>query len=219
MARIDDYRESFRLAAQELVKGDLPRIAEMSGADMAILEDGACRLRVLFFGSPYWVQVREGVEVIREGWNAEVSLPEKILLCHYLLHAHDEPVRDELITFRDIPDGHFYFEAFQRRARDPFLSTFGWNGKLYRACAGDLGGTPVENGDVGMSFRVLPRITIQIVLWEGDEELPPEATILFDTSIRRRLPAEDIVVLSGMLVYRLIGIAGSRRFEVSGPST
>jgi len=111
VARIDDYRESFRLAAQELVEGDLPRMAEMSGADMTILEDGACRLRVVFFGLPYLVRVREGVEVIREGWDAEVSLPEKILLCHYLLHAHDEPVRDQLITFRDIPDGHFYFEA------------------------------------------------------------------------------------------------------------
>ncbi len=62
-----------------------------------------------------------------------------------------------------------------------------------------------------MAFRVLPNITIQIVLWEGDEELSPEATILFDASIEQGLPAEDIAVLSGMLVYRLMGIARTRQ--------
>ncbi len=211
MARIDDYRESFRLAAERLVKADLPRVAKFSGADLTVLENGTCRLRLLFFGTPYLVCVNDGVEVIREGKNREVPLPEKILICHYLERARGRPSSDQLITFREIPDGHFYFDAFQRRARDPFLSTFGREAALFRACAEALGGTPVDNGDVGMAFRVLPNITIQIVLWEGDEELSPEATILFDASIEQGLPAEDIAVLSGMLVYRLMGIARTRQ--------
>jgi hypothetical protein len=58
-----------------------------------------------------------------------------------------------------------------------------------------------------MIFPVLPRVPVQLILWQGDEELPPESTILFDATISDYLPAEDIAVLSGMLVYRLISMA------------
>jgi len=65
----------------------------------------------------------------------------------------------------------------------------------------------VQNGDAGMTFCALPHVPVQLVLWQGDEELPPESTILFDATISQYLPAEDIAVLSGMLVYRLMRLA------------
>jgi hypothetical protein len=58
-----------------------------------------------------------------------------------------------------------------------------------------------------MAFQVFPRIAIQLALWHGDDEFPPEASILFDANIPRALAAEDIAVVSGMLVYRLMGMA------------
>jgi hypothetical protein len=64
---------------------------------------------------------------------------------------------------------------------------------------------------VGMVFQVLPRIEVQLVLWQGDDEFPPEGSVLFDASIQHRLPTEDIAVLSGMLVYKLMGIARSQQ--------
>jgi hypothetical protein len=170
-------------------------------------EAGKSAITVPFFGTPYLILVGEKVEVQRAGDHGEVSLPEKIVLCHYLLHASGEPATGELITFRQIPDGHFYFDAFQRRARDPFLATFGRHPELFRRCAQTLNGRQVAEGDVGIAFQVLPRIVIRLVLWEGDDEFPPEAGILFDANIKSALAAEDIAVLSGMLVYRLMGIA------------
>ncbi|UCE84218.1 MAG: DUF3786 domain-containing protein [Deltaproteobacteria bacterium] len=47
------------------------------------------------------------------------------------------------------------------------------------------------------------------MIWGGDDELPPEGSILFDESIISYLPTEDIAVLSGMRVYRLIRIKQS----------
>lgn len=210
MARVDDYRESFRLAAADLKRANLHRLAKLSGADIE-LKNGAIQLRLLFLGKPFAIRVDEEVDVQMEGSDNEVSLPAKILICHYLLNASSEADSGELITFREIPDGHFYFDAFQRRARDPFLATFGEKSALFHRCAQALGGKPVETGDVGMIFQVLPRVAVELVLWEGDEEFPPEASILFDSSIARRLPVEDIAVLSGMLVYSLVGIAQSQQ--------
>jgi hypothetical protein len=214
MARIDDYKESFRLASLSLKEADLDYLARSSGSEIVSTENGEREIKLSFLGTPYMVRVGEEVDVTRDGQGGEVSLPEKILICHYLLHSSGEPLSNEFITFRQIPDGHFYFDAFQRRARDPFVATFGRDTKLFRECAQMLGGRPIETGDVGMSFQVLPRVPIQLVIWEGDDELPPDGTILFDSTIQRNLSAEDIAVLSGMLVYRLMGIARSLKTAV-----
>jgi len=211
VARIDDYKESFRLASEELRSADLHRLARLAEVDLAFSEGGEATLSVSFFNTPCHIRIGENVDIRREGEHGELPLPEKILLCHYLLHASGEPPTGELITFRQIPDGHFYFDAFQRRARDPFLATFGERPDLFRRCGEMLGGREVDAGDVGLAFRVLPRIAIQLVLWQGDDEFPPEAGILFDANLQRELAVEDVAVLSGMLVYRLMGIA--RRLE------
>lgn len=211
MARIDDYRESFRLASEQLVAADLEKIAERAGVTFSRRDGGPVEMGLNFLASPFVVQVGDRVQVMREGQENDVPLPEKIIIAHYLLHASGKPATGQLITFRQIPDGHFYYDAFQRRARDPLLAAFGNNRELFLTCGRLLDGKPVDSGDFGMSFQVLPRTTIRLVLWEGDDEFPPEASILFDSIIREDFSAEDIAVLSGMLVYRLMGIARSRQ--------
>ncbi|MEN6441977.1 MAG: DUF3786 domain-containing protein [Syntrophobacter sp.] len=206
MARIDDYKESFRLAALELRKKDIKAMADAAGVALAT-HTGAAELMVTYLGARYRVSVTPIADILRQDSREEVPLPDKILIAHYLLGATGKKPTGRLITFRQIPDGQFYFEAFQKRARDPFVSFFGANGHLFRKCAESMGAKPVENGDYGMEFSVFPRINVQLVLWEGDDEFPPDATILFDESVQRHLPVEDIAVLSGTLVYRLISLA------------
>lgn len=202
MARIDDYKEAFRLAGLELQKRDPAALARVAGAQFC----GEKGLIVPFLGAGYRVAIHPEAKIEKTGSDDEVSLPDKVLIAHYLLGATERKSSGELITFRQVPDGHFYFDAFQRRARDPFVNFFGNNGALFTQCAEMMGGVPVPNGDYGMEFGVFPRIRVQLVLWSGDEEFAPEATILFDESIQWLLPAEDIAVMSGGLVYRLIGL-------------
>ena len=161
---------------------------------------------VSFLGTEYRVEIHPQTDIAKVNSAEEVSIPDKILIAHYLLGSTGKKPAGKLITFRQIPDGHFYFEAFQRRARDPFANYFGDNGRLFVKCAEMLGAVPVEIGDFGMEFPIFPHIRVQLVLWAGDEEFPADATILFDESIQRILSAEDIAVMSGSLVYRLIGL-------------
>lgn len=213
MPRIDDYKESFRLASLELKKKNPSALAKAAGVKASV-SNGTYELKVPYLGTTYLVEIGAKVEVRREDGGPDVSLPDKILIAHYLLGATGAKSQGKLITFRQVPDGKFYFEAFQKRARDPFLAFFGGNGRLFRKCAETMGATSVENGDFGMEFCVFPQICVQLVLWEGDEEFPPDATVLFDESIQRHLPAEDIAVLSGALVYRLIGLG--RKMQSGG---
>ena len=209
MARIDDYKESFRLASLELKKKDAATVAKAAGAEFSPGEG----LIVPFLGARYKVEIHPETIISRVNSNEEVPLSDKILIAHYLLGAVGKKATGKLITFRQIRDGHFYFDAFQRRARDPFANFFGNNGRLFVRCAEMMGGIPVGIGDYGMEFSIFPRISVQLVLWQGDEEFPPDATILFDENIQQLLPAEDIAVMSGSLVYRLIGLG--RKMESS----
>ncbi len=54
-----------------------------------------------------------------------------------------------------------------------------------------------------------PFVPVKYILWEGDEEFPPSGNILFDASISNILSPEDVAWLSGMTVYKLIGISRS----------
>lgn len=202
MARIDDYKESFRLASVELAKRDAAALAEAAGAEFSPQQG----LVVPFLGTKYVVGFHPETDIRKVGSSEEIPLPDKILIAHYLLGATGKKSTGELVTFRQIPDGHFYFDAFQRRARDPFANFFGNNEQLFVKCAEMMGGVPMDNGDYSMEFLVFPHIRVQLVLWSGDEEFPPDATILFDQSIQGLLSAEDIAVMSGSLVYRLIGL-------------
>ena len=202
MARIDDYKESFRLASIELKKRDAAALARAAGCEFSP-EEG---LIVPFLNDGYRVKIHPEPDIHGSNSSGEVAITDKILIAHYLLGATGKKRTGRLITFRQIPDGHFYFEAFQKRARDPFVNFFGTNGQLFAKCAAALGASPVKSGDFGMEFTVFPHISVQLVLWKSDEEFPPDGTILFDESIQWYLPAEDIAVMSGSLVYRLIGL-------------
>ena len=63
-----------------------------------------------------------------------------------------------------------------------------------------------ETGDASFRIQVFPRLPMQYVLWEGDEEFSPSVQVLFDASVDHYLSLEDIVVLgqvgSGRLIHR-----------------
>lgn len=207
MSRTDEYREALRLAEEALNKADLASLAVRAGAEVIRTGAAAAQLRLSFFNDPVRIEPGTPFIIRNKERQAEVFLEEKIILCHYLLQAKGTSPSGQWITFRQIPDGQFYDAAFQQRTRGPFLSFFGDKPGLFRASAEKLAGVPLAAGDAGMIFPVLPKVPVQLILWQGDEELPPESTILFDTTISDYLPAEDIAVLSGMLVYRLISMA------------
>lgn len=207
MARTDDYDQAFQLASQQLRQANLHRLAKLAGASSIEATSDGMELSLPFLGRPHLVRVNERVEILREETGEEATILERILVAHYLLGGDGEPPSGRLITFREIPDGHFYDDAFQRRARQPFLSVFGREPERFRTCAARMGGQPAALGDAAMRFQVFPRFSLHLVLWEGDDEFPPEATILFDDNIHHYLAAEDIAVLSGMVVYPLLGMA------------
>jgi hypothetical protein len=70
-----------------------------------------------------------------------------------------------------------------------------------------MGGTKATYGDVSVSIDAFPRVRIFFILWKGDDEVPPNGTILFDGNIAHYLNSEDVCVLTETLVWKLVRMA------------
>ena len=115
------------------------------------------------------------------------------------------------IAYREIPGCLLYAGVFARRVTEPVIQKFGRSAALFRDAGTRLGGTLNTAGDASFTLNAVPRIPLQYILWEGDEEFPPSVQLLFDSSADRYLPLEDIVVLSQVTTGRLISL--SNRFS------
>ncbi len=210
MPRIDDYKAAIALAAAELQKINPKRLENRTKCEyfQAGAQEG---LLVPYFGQIRRVVWPEITVTPAEG-EGQIPLTEQILILHYVLGATGESLSGHSIDFREVPDGGgFYWSAFVSRAKKPLLETFGQDLNLYLKVAQSLGGEPQNLGDAAARFAAFPLVPVTHVLWRGDEEFPPEASILFDETIVQHLSTEDIAALSGSSVYRLLGAARQLR--------
>ena len=49
----------------------------------------------------------------------------------------------------------------------------------------------------------MPGLTIQLLLWLGDDEFPPNAQILFSDNFRYAFTAEDMAVIGDIVLGRM----------------
>lgn len=204
MPRQDDFVEAQRIAAEELAGKDPAEICRNSLADF---DSEAGSISLNFIGRAIQVKLADG-KIINADDGQELPVQEQGLVLHYLNTADGAPLNDEMITYREVPSGEFYYGAFVKRAEAPMLSVFGKEPGRLAPAAEKLGGKSVDGfGDVAVRIEALPRVSITLVIWEGDDEFEPAGKILFDSSITHYLSTEDIAVVSGMVVYRLMKLA------------
>jgi len=202
MARIDDYKTARAMAVAELTRRNPKGVASRSRSEY-FFEEGQEGLMVPYFGQPRRVVWPEVTVTAVEG-GVELPLTEQILILHYLQNTSGDKPEGVNIDFKQVPQGSFYWSAFVSRAQKPLLMTFGGSPDFYLKVATSLGGDPQALGDAAARFLAFPLVPITHVLWRGDEEFDPEASILFDATIPTHLPTEDIAALAGASVYRLM---------------
>ena len=204
MARVDDYANAFKIAAEELKNKNPEETARSSGA---VSDPATNRLKMDYIGRPIAVVLGEIRVAYLDGADG-IPLTEQVLNLHYLNKSDGTPLSGEFITFREIPSGEFYFSAFVKRAEAPMLKTFGMNPGRLLETAPLLGGAPLEGtGDAAARFWAFPRVPISLVVWGGDDEFEPSGKILFDRSISHYLSTEDVAWTASMIVYRLMRLA------------
>jgi Domain of unknown function (DUF3786) len=202
MARIDDYQQARDLAAKELAAENFNEIVRRSGFDSA----GDSLLRVPFLDRTYDVTYPGFEFDDRDIPGKQVPLQEQVLILHYLQGCRPT-LKGRWVAYRELPGAGFYYGAFVKRAVDPLKNVFGQNVAALSKAAAKLGAVPVETGSAGFQLNLLPYAPIQMIVWEGDEEFPAEANILFDAAAGDYLSPEDAAWLASLAVYRLMALA------------
>jgi hypothetical protein len=214
MPRIDDYNQAAALARGQLLERNPDLVARFSGADLIREAEASTYFTFAFLNQVLRITLPD-FKVLSDKTGEEIPIQQQILVLHYLHGAWSssgaEPT-GEWISFQEVPDGRFYLDAFHRRAKNPLVQTFGEKPRLMAELAEKAyGSEPFDQGDVSVIVRPFPLVPVALILWEGDEEFPPEGNILFDHTIVRMLTAEDIAWLAGAVVYPLIGMARQSR--------
>jgi len=207
MPRVDDYKKALELGQEEIRNNNPLHLCRLSGAQFVENKHGSPLIKIMFLNRMITISWPD-ITFTQES-NKEMPIKEKILILHYLNRAKNEELTGQLIAYQEIPSARFYLSSFNARSKDPFVHAFGENPDTLPGIAAELFGAKVASlGDVSVTVHAFPKVPVTFVLWRGDEEFPPNGTILFDSSIKNELlSAEDISELVSMIVYPLIGRA------------
>ena len=127
-------------------------------------------------------------------------LPVQTFLLRYLLECRDVAWTGTWKTFREMPWGEMYIKPYTGRVLTRAAFTFGFRVPAFRAAAEKMGATAVKHGDAGFEFDLVGGYKMRILVWEGDDEFPPNAQILYSDNFAEGFAAEDRVVAGDILI-------------------
>ena len=169
-------------------------------------QDGDGSYRLTFFWREY-VIAGDGFTVRLAETGEEPSSFVQSLILTYLATADGTTPSSRWVGFRDLPDGLFYVQAFQGYSGGRLVRELEGGVDAFRRACERLGGGPFEIGDAGYTFTVLPRVHLALVYWEGDEEFPSQARVLFEDTSAHYMPTDGLAILGSQLVGRVLKAA------------
>ena len=63
-----------------------------------------------------------------------------------------------------------------------------------------MGGLPLKHGDAAYEFTLWDNYRLRLIVWEGDDEFPPNAQVLYSDNFAEGFAAEDRVVAGDILI-------------------
>lgn len=207
MSQLDRrFQIAFDKARSDWAQADAQRAVALSAS--VLTPEGVL---VSYFGRPHLVPHPEG-EVVNQATGKPAHASIAIVLWHYLLTADGTPPADRWLTFRELPHGLFYAQAFAQHAEDLLAGKFGADVEGFRRASVALGGQILTAApgaglappDAAYRFQAFPRLALAVQLWEGDDEFPGRVQVLFDAAAGHYLPTEDLSGVGDWLAHKLV---------------
>ena len=124
----------------------------------------------------------------------------RILLARLVMEGMLTAAHGKLLAYTDMPWGNVYAQQFRGRCILRLAGTYGSNLPGFQAACELLGGIPASSGDVSYDLPFLPGLTVRLILWEGDDEFPAQAQILFSDNFPDAFKAEDNAVVGDIIL-------------------
>ena len=194
------YRKIYQDLIQDLAKADITSAAHNLG--LTLNERGEAE--VPFLGHKYWVSQkgvrRSGGERIMESIGS--------VLAHYILKGTRSETAGRFVTFSELAGPVFKEGSYSRDALEfPLVKRFQGRVPELLAAAGSLGGRVGGEsglGSVSLIFELLPKVPVQLIFYDRDDEFPARVTLLIDRNATRFLEFEFLAVMVTLFVQALL---------------
>lgn len=127
-------------------------------------------------------------------------LPTQTFLLRYLLEGKNIKWNGQWKTFREMPWGEMYIQPYTGRVLTRAAFTFGTRVAAFCKASEKMGAVKLPHGDAGYQFELVPGYRMQILVWEGDDEFPPNAQVLYSDNFETGFAPEDRVVAGDILI-------------------
>lgn len=138
----------------------------------------------------------------KEGWTRFDDPMLELMTLVYLNHATQTPFTNSIVGAKDLKGAHFFQGPHELRV-NRLIKRYGDDLNGFKQAARNLGGSAVDMADAAFKLKPFPRIPLYYLLWQGDGEFKPRATILFDSSIEAHLPPDAIWGVTQMVSQML----------------
>lgn len=162
-------------------------------------ENGAFALT--FLGTTYRISHPDATVTSETG--SAVALPACTFLLRLLLEGKPAAPSNDFKTFRELPWGEVYIKPFTGRVLTRAAFSFGTCIDKFRRAAERMGGVALSHGDASYEFTLWDEYRMRLIVWEGDDEFPPNAQVLYTANFADGFAAEDRVVAGDLLISAL----------------
>lgn len=193
------YDQIYESLVPKLSKCDFSEAGKRLG--LSLLQNGA--LSVNFLGREYEISSC-GVKLVD---GKSVNVNNRSVLAYYVLsRGINEP------AFSYVPLSYFIgtgvtFSSNVKWLTDPLGKTFNGDYVTFNITMCKLGGIfsgRLKSGGYSWLLKILPKIPLQIIYYEGDNEFPCEIQIFFDKNASSFMEFECLAFLEGCLVRAMI---------------
>jgi hypothetical protein len=194
----DNYEIVYRSLMERVREMDFEGLDRKLGGK--VHEEG---LVIPLLGRPYYIDK----DAVLDEKGAVPDVAVRIVLCHYLLQAGEGTLTGDWVSYRDFRDSAFFMPNFRDNAERPVAERFSGKPHNLERAAGKIRGAPCEehlSGGICLLFPFLPRIPVQVVFYDRDDEFPASCAILFDRSAPTWLDMECLAVVGWITADSLI---------------
>ena len=131
------------------------------------------------------------------------NIPAQILLIRHLLEGCTSRGSGSFLTYREMPWGEVYIKPFTGRCLTRAAFTFGTRIKAFEDALKKMPVIMMNNGDVSCQMEIMPGYEIRFIVWEGDDEFPPNVQILYSDNFPQAFSAEDRCVVIDIAISEI----------------
>ncbi len=121
----------------------------------------------------------------------------------YLINAEDIPLSGNLIRPDNIKGGHLFTKGTHVLPLNDIAEKYNDDVEGFFQRGATLNAEKVLFGDAAIKLVPVPRVPVTIILWRGDDEFPPRADLLFDSTCELQLPVDmlwSIAMMSALII-------------------